>query len=158
MEAKDVKNLPWKKVTDWSELTASDKDKAGDYFVCAADVKVFVENVYRDISRQLNIPYEQLLPILKDENGAFYTLKKRLFEDYSGYGKKNKQLVELENTLRVPDISNIENAVTEDKVGICFKLFEELSDIEKTVFLQKIGKINVKIERFPMQTEETTTE
>lgn len=158
MEVKDVTSLPWKKVTDWSELSASNEYWLGDRFVCATDVNVFVENVYRDISRKLNIPYEQLKPILKDENEAFYTLKERLFKACFRYGKKDSLLIELENTLRVPDISNIENAVIEDKVGICFKLFEELSDIEKTIFLQKIGKINVKIERFAVQTEETVVE
>ena len=158
MEVKDVTSLPWKKVTDWSELSASNVDWLGDRFVCATDVNVFVENVYRDIARQLNIPYEQLKTILKAENGAFYTLKERLFKACSGYGKKNSQLIELENTLRVPDISNIENVVTENKVSVCFKLFEELSDIEKMIFLQKIGKINVKIERFAVQTEETVVD
>lgn len=158
MEVKDVTSLPWKKVTDWSELSASEIDFLGDRCVCETDVNVFVENVYRDISRKLNIPYEHLKPILKDENEAFYTLKGRLFKGGSRYEKKNSILIELENTLRVPDISNIENDVIEDKVGICFKLFEELSDIEKTIFLQKIGKINVKIECFAVQTEETVVE
>ena len=158
MEAKDVTSLSWKKVTDWSELSATNENCWGDRFVSATDVDVFVENVYRDIARQLNIPYEQLKPILMAENGAFNTLKERLFKAYTGYATKNAQLIELENTLRVPDISKIENIVTEDKVSICFKLFEELSDIEKTVFLQRIGKINVKIERFAVQTEETVVE
>lgn len=158
MEEKDVTSLSWKKVTDWSELSATYENRWGECFVSETDVDVFVENVYRDIARQLNIPYEQLKPILTAENGAFNTLKKRLFKAYTGYAKKNAQLIELENTLRVPDISKIENIVTEDKVSICFKLFEELSDIEKMVFLQKIGKINVKIERFATQTEETVVE
>ena len=157
MEAKDVISLPWKKVTDWSELSASSEDCWGKYYVCATDVDIFVENIYRNISRKLNIHYEELKPILMAENGAFYTLKNRLFKAYSGYGKSNTRLMELQNTLRVPDISNIEDAVTADNVSICLKLFKELSDIEKMVFLQKIGKINVKIERFAVQ-EETTVE
>ena len=150
MEAKDVTSLSWKKVTDWSELSATHRNYCGACYVSATDVEVFVENIYRDIARQLNISYEQLKPILTAENGPFNTLKKRLFKACTGYAKENAQLIGLENTLRVPDISNI---VTEDKVSICFKLFEELSDIEKTVFLQKIGKINVKV-----QTEETVVE
>ena len=160
MEAKDVMNLPWKKVTDWSELPASNEDswRSGKYYVCSADVDVFVANVFRDIARKLGIPYEELKPILTAENKAFYTLKERLFKAYTGYGKSNTQLIELENTLRVPDISNIETAVTQDNVSICLKLFEELSDIEKAVFLQKIGKINIKIERFAVETEETTVD
>lgn len=158
MEPKDVIGLPWKKVTDWSELSASHEDVWGRYFVCETDVNVFVENIYRDISHKLNIPCEQLKPILMTENDAFYTLKERLFKAYTGYGKSNTRLIELQNTLRIPDISNVETAVTADNVSICLKLFEDLSDIEKTIFLQKIGKISIKVERFAVQTEETTVE
>ena len=68
------------------------------------------------------------------------------------------KLIDLENTLRIPDISKIGNVVAEDKVSLCFKMFEDLSAIEKMVFLQKIGKINVKIEHFAMPTEETPVE
>ena len=159
MEAKDVMSLPWKKVTDWSELSASYEDRWREkYFVCAVDVNVFIENVYRDIARKLNIPYEQLEPILKAENEAFYSLKKKLFKAYSGYGRTNKRLIELQDTLRVPDTSNIEDTVTADNVSVCLKLFEGLSNIEKMVFLQKIGKINVKIEHFAVQAEESAVE
>lgn len=77
MEIKDVKSLPWKKVTDWSALCESYANFFGDNFVTKKDVKVFVDNVYREIARQLNIPYEQLKPILDAENEPFNTLKKR---------------------------------------------------------------------------------
>ncbi len=158
MEAKDVMNLPWKRVTDWSELSATNEDWKGDYFVCEADVNVFVENVFRDIARKLNIQYDQLKPILVAENEAFYSLKGRLYKAYTGYSRKHIRLAELQNTLRVPDISNIEDDVAVDTVSACLKLFEGLSNIEKMVFLQKIGKINVKIEHFAVLTEETTVE
>ena len=146
MEAKDVTRLPWKKVTDWSELSTSEEGFfRRNLFVTATDISIFVENVFRDVSRQLNIPYEQLEPVLIAENNAFFKLKKRLFSDCFGYCKWNYQLIDLENTLRIPDISKIGNVVAEDKVSLCFKMFEDLSAIEKMVFLQKIGKINVKI-------------
>ena len=158
MKAKDVMNLPWKNVTDWSELPASDEDlwlSRKYHYVCSTDVSVFVENVFMDIARKLGIPYEELQPILASENKAFYTLKERLFKVHTGYLKSSARLIELENTLKVPDISNIETAVTQDNVSICLKLFGELSDIEKTVFLQKIGKIHIKVECFPIESEET---
>lgn len=151
MEAKDVKSLSWKKVTDWSELSASSRDLEGHYYVCAKDVNIFVENVFRDIARKLGIPYEQLQPVLQAENSAFYSLKKRIFRIYAVYGRMNDRLIELENTLRVPDISDVKNVVTDDNVSNCLEMFEGLSNIEKMVFLQKIGKINVKIEQFAVQ-------
>ena len=160
MEAKDVMNLPWKKVTDWSELSASQRGRRDNckYYVSSLDVNVFVENVFRDIARKLSIPYEGLKPILQSENVAFYTLENELFAYCSGYGRENTRLIELENTLRVPDVSNIENAVTKNNVSACVELFNGLSDIEKAVFLQKIGKINIKIERFANETEEITVD
>lgn len=156
MEAQDVMSLPWKKVTDWSELSASHEEQSifdGGYYVCERDVDAFIENLFRDIARQLKTPYEQLESILRDENAAFYSLKKSLFAK-NVYERGNSRLVQLQNTLRVPDTKPI----IVDKVADCLKLFEELSDIEKTVFFQKIGKIKVKIERLVVETEETTVD
>ena len=158
METRDVMNLPWKKVTDWSELSASNEGRWGDYFVCATDVDVFVQNIYRDFARKTNIPFNELKPILEAENSAFYSLKEKLFKAYTGYSRTHARLRELENTLRIPDISNIKETVREDDVSKCLKLFNGLSDIEKTMFLQKIGKINIKVERcaVDVDTEETS--
>lgn len=158
MEAKDVKSLSWRKVTDWSELSESYIGFLGLRYVCETDVNVFVENVFRDIARKLGIPYEQLKPVLQDENSSFYTLKKRLFAAYPGLDKMSTCLIELEDTLRVPDIIGVKNVVSDDNVSNCLKMFEELSNIEKMVFLQKIGKINVKIEYFAVQEEESAVD
>lgn len=154
MEAKDVKKLPWKQVTDWSALSATNENWKGEHFVCETDVNVFVENVYRDISRQLNIPYEQLQPILVAENAPFNSLKAHLFKVYTGYGRKNTNLIKLEGSLRIPDISKAENDVATDNVSVCMKMFKGLSDIEKMLFLEKIGKISVKIEHYAVQAED----
>ena len=158
MEAKDVKNLPWKRVTDWSGLSASNEDRLGNHFVCKVDVDVFVENVYRDIARKLNIPYEQLQPILTTENEPFNLLEARLFKDYIGYGRKHPNLIKLEGTLRIPDISQVENNIATDNVSACLKMFEGLSKIEKMLFLEKIGKISVKIEHYPVQAEDVAVD
>ena len=153
MEVKDVMDLPWKHVTNWSELCASHEGRRGGYFVCVKDVDVFVTNLYRDIARKLNIPYEQLKEVLEVENEAFYSLKKQLFNANTGYGKYHDCLITLQRTLRVPDTSNIEDYVIMDKVSTCSKIFHELSDVEKIAFLQKIGKINVKIEYSALHAE-----
>ncbi len=158
MEAKDVRNLPWKKVEDWSELSASHFNWRRNSFVCETDVDMFVENLYRDIARQLNIPYEKLQPILVAENEPFNSLKARFFEKWEGAIKTCPALIELEKTLRIPDVSKIKNCDATDKVSTCWKMFEELSDTEKMLFLEKIGRINVKIEHYVAQAEDTTTD
>ena len=145
MEAKDVMNLPWKGITDWSELPAVWIADKGDYCVTVEDIDVYIENIFRDIARQLKIPYETLLPILKDENHAFYSLKEQMFQNDLIYGVTGSRLTDLKRLLRVPDISNIKEIDTADNVSCCLEMFEKLSDVEKIEFLQKIGKINVTI-------------
>ena len=150
MEAKDLIHLSWKKVEDWSELSASHYGTyTQNYRVAYVDVIVFVENIYKELSRKLNISYELLYPILKAENEPFYKLLEDIFSSGTfrnyAYSKDDPCLISLENTLRIPDIDNIET-VTTDNVSSCIKMFEKLSDIEKTVFLEKIGKINIQVE------------
>lgn len=152
MEAKDVLNLPWKKVTDFGDLSTTYEDFLGYFYVCETDVDVFIENIYKDISRKLNISYEDLCPILKAENNAFYKLKEHLFSKRNCFSKKSTRILELLNTLRIPDISNVEISVAANHVSICLKMFESLTDMEKTLFLQKIGEIDIKVEHFPTQT------
>ena len=42
MEAKDVTRLPWKKVTDWSELSTSEEGFfRRNLFVTATDISIF---------------------------------------------------------------------------------------------------------------------
>ena len=146
MEAKDVLQLPWKKVTDWSGLTATCKGR--HFAICEDDLDTFVDFIFSDISRKLQIPYDQLYPILEEENRRFYSLKEDLFfEDYRKHNGIDDELsylklMKLQNALVVPDT----DFITGNKVNRCERLFKELSDVEKLEFLNKIGKINVKIE------------
>ena len=146
MEAKDVLQLPWKKVTDWSALTATFKGRR--FAISEDELDTFLDFIFSDISRKLQIPYDQLYPILKEENRRFYSLKENLF--FEDYMKRNGiederaylKLMNLQNALIVPDT----DFVTGNKVDRCERLFKELSDAEKLEFLNRIGKINVKIE------------
>lgn len=146
MEAKDVLQLPWKNVTDWSALTATFKGRR--FAISEDELDTFLDFIFSDISRKLQIPYDQLYPILKEENRRFYSLKENLF--FEDYMKRNGiederaylKLMNLQNALIVPDT----DFVTGNKVNRCERLFKELSDAEKLEFLNRIGKINVKIE------------
>lgn len=145
MELKDVKNLPWKHVTDWSKISTRYSSYFNDYYIYQADIDAFVENVYRDIANTLSIPYELLYPILKQKNQAFYAFKKNKFKYHKRYQRDEKCLIELFNMLKVPEIRKNNETVT-DNVTKCLGIFKELSDSEKIVFLQEIGNL---------QTEET---
>ncbi len=146
MEAKDVLALEWTSVKDWSGLTTDYSNMYGDGFVCDVDVRVFVEDTFKRIARKLDIPYDELKPILMQQNKAFFESKDAIFRAYAGYHKDGIQLVNMEKLLVVPDLSKVVKVVEEDRLKKCLSLYEKLSDVDKVVFLEKIGKVDVKIE------------
>ena len=161
MEAKDVLALEWTSVKDWSGLTTDYSNMYGDGFVCDVDVRVFVEDTFKRIARKLDIPlvatndahylkredaYDELKPILMQQNKAFFESKNAIFRAYAGYHKDGIQLVNMEKLLVVPDLSKVGKVVEEDRLKKCLSLYEKLSDVDKVVFLEKIGKVDVKIE------------
>ena len=139
MRAKDVYSLPWKHITDWSNLTASTESPTGKYMVGIIDINIFVENIYRDISCKLNIPYIKLKPILIFKNIAFYRLKRTTFRDDYIYGFNDARLILLKRTLMIPDTRKISKKVTYNKLANCIELYNQLSDEEKKEFLRKTG-------------------
>ena len=144
MEAKDVLNLPWKKVKDWSNLSTTPISRLCGYHL--DDINRFVDKLYQHISFELNIPYEELRPILLTENEAFYRFAKKIFKDPNDWcSRDSSELYYLQNFLIVPDADYIVSN-TESKVTTCLKLFGKLSDMEKIQFLQKIGKISVTVQ------------
>ena len=146
MEAEDVLQLPWKQVTDWSGLKVT--FQCGRFTICEDDVETFVYFIFSDIARILRIPYDQLYPVLQEENQRFYSLKKEIFENiyvkkHGIYSESNYvRLLKMQNALMVPDI----DVITGNRIDRCVSLFKELSDAEKAEFLDKIGRIKVKIE------------
>lgn len=140
---KDIKQLPWIPVADWSQLPAtSNSDHDIHYRISSQDFDAFLENLYKDISRKLNMPYKKLKRIIKKENVAFYKLKRKVFYKYEALSPTSSITTDLQNTLRVPDTSFIEK----DDLTTCLKLFNNLSTSEKLSFFEKVGKINIEIE------------
>lgn len=139
MNVKDVMNLPWVKVKDWSELPATYySSERQQFYVRRSDITIFTDNLYHEISRKLEIPYEELKHIIKQQNKPFYKLKLKLFLGVC-YGTDHNSLLYLENLLRVPYVSSIDILEHLDNVTRCVELFEELSKNEKKDFLNKIG-------------------
>lgn len=145
MEATDVRGLLWDSVksVNWN-LIGTQEDTSGKVGVGEKDIDILVENIYRDVSRKLDIPFEEIQPVLESENKPFYRLKDKLFKQYNIYGKINQiyderdqRLKALQKTLRVP---------IKDDVCRCYELFNQLSEVDKIKFLNKIGKIKVKVD------------
>lgn len=148
MYANDVKNLKWVPVSDWSELTMTNINSWGTAFVGNSDVESFVQNVFKDVARRLNILYTELEPILKEENSAFYSTKNRLFMQFGGVSKTHDRLLELEKMLRIPDVTTVPENVDQSKVDKFLTDFSALTDREKLEVLQRLGTVSVKVEFF----------
>lgn len=148
MHANEVKKMNWVNVKDWSELTKTYRCGTGELIVGKEDVDSFVENVFKDVARKLNISYTELKPILEEENSAFYTIKKRVFIDHSGVPKDDTSLLELEKMLRIPNVESVINNVNQLNVANLLKDFYALSDEERLEFFKRLGVVSVKVEIF----------
>ena len=152
MKLEDVKNLKWIPVTDWNGLTTTDFNK-GNAFVTDDDVENFVDNIFRDVSRKLDIPFNDLITILRSENASFYEVKERLFEKYN-FSIDSDSLLQLQKLLRVPDVDSVPMV---PKIGTrtstnAEKVLEEfslLSEIEKLQVLKELSLLTVKVEFNP---------
>lgn len=146
MHTDQVKKLKWLPVKNWKQLTQTKIGHWSDNLVGKEDVDNFVENLFRDVSRKLNIDYSDLEPILIEENTAFFEMEDRVFELYGGgLTKRHALLVELQNMLRIPDTSSIPDYLKESKVEKLLSDFFLLSKSEQIEVLQRLGLITVKI-------------
>lgn len=139
MYAYEIRNLKWISVTDWSELPQTYSLPRNKFYVSESDVNSFVDNVFKDVSRRLNMSYSELKPILESENSAFYSTKDRLFRECEAIPKTLARLLELEKLLQIPDVttkSNVEKILND---------FSTLTDIEKLEVLQRLGLVNITV-------------
>lgn len=146
METRDVMNdFVWKSVA-WSGLQATCRMSNGEYWVDYSDLCDFMENSYREIARNLNLPYEEFKAMANEINKEFISRATAMFCDFPSYQKENKELQNLEKMFLCPDISGLIIANKDNKVSVACALFNSMSDLEKTVFLQYLEKIKITIE------------
>lgn len=131
MKPEEVRNLNWVKVEDWGEITAT-YDNMGTRLITNNDIIAFVENIFRDVARKLDIPAKKLLPIMQDENNAFFQIKSDIFANYEAVGPESEEFLELKKLLRVPEIYfSDEKKITVDTL---IDEFNKLSDEDKEKF------------------------
>ena len=106
MNANEVKKLDWTTVSDWRELTISDINYYGQY-VGKEDVDFFVEKRFKEVAKQLGIPYKELEPILKEKNAEFYAEEQKIFEKIDGYTKYHPLMKKLKAMLKVPVVPKV---------------------------------------------------
>ena len=134
MRAEEVRKLNWVKVKNWSDITQTEYGRFNKKFIGEQDINSFVENIFRDIARRLDIPLKELLPILKEENQPFYKIKKNIYNKFAGLEIKDKEFSELKSLLRIPDISFLDkqqptvNSILEDFSKLSYEDKEKVVD------------------------------
>lgn len=103
MNANKEKKIRWTHVIDWSNLTTTSCDILDGYDVSESDVDEFVENIFKEVARNLNIPYKEIKPILDEKNSAFYSAKVIVFKTYGNMKAQHPILLKLESLLTIPE-------------------------------------------------------
>ena len=129
MKPEEVRNLNWVKVKDWNNLIKTHYGKDGKRYIGKEDINNFVENIFRDISRKLEISSKELIPLLKEENVSFYETIERIYSKYSGLGGASDEFEEIKGLLIIPDISLYENKKI--SADLILKQCSELSNEDK---------------------------
>ena len=146
MHPDQVKKLKWLPVKNWKQLTQTKLNNWNDRLVGKEDIDNFVENIFRDVARKLNISYSKLEPTLKEENTAFFEMEDRIFELYNGgLTKRHALLVDLQNMLRIPDTTSIPDYLKESNVEKLLNDFSILSKSEQIEVLQRLGLVTVNV-------------
>lgn len=139
MLATDVRNLPWVPLEDWSELVES-YGYGTPKRIAKSDVKHFLNRLFRRITCQLKLPYEEFEPIVEEKNAEFYRELEELYlYANSGYWLvfNEPKLLELQKLLKVPKLPNSNSAIT-PRVEKILSDFEALTEEEKRVVLKKL--------------------
>lgn len=127
----------WGEWEDWSKLSGTDWIR-GFCYVSEWDFEMYLERIYRDISRNFNVSYKELKTLIENENQEFFNRKKGIFYNDCSWRKYSDDLIALEEILMVPikRNNNLEN---------CLEIFGKLTEEEKIAFLKEIGKINIEV-------------
>lgn len=130
MELKDVLSLRWGPL-DWRDL----KGSVVRDLVSKEDIDKFVTNQFYEVAQTLNIPLEQLLPILQQKNQQFFQLKEHFFsKEKFALAINSVELNMLKKYFIIPSIKD-------DKVLQCLILFETMTPKEQKAFLTKANQI-----------------
>lgn len=112
MNAQEIRNLKWVKLEEseeyenWKLLprrTINEKS-----YIENALLDIYLDDVYKQIARKLNISFKDLSTIIKEENSSFYTLKKEIFiRSTSRIGTDDGAWDLLKSYLMIPDVNSV---------------------------------------------------
>ena len=143
MDAKQIRQLEWSNFTDWEDISRTNKGEMGGLYISKSDIENFVENIFREVARQLNIDYSEIEPILIEENSAFFKAVDAAYGSYKGLGKEAEPFSSIKKMLRIPTVSSVQKK--ECNVEKILKDFETLTEVEKVEVLERLKLISVHI-------------
>lgn len=100
--------------------------------VIKSDVYNLVKNIFREVARKLKIRYEEVEPILREENEVFFNQIESAFAEEEYFFSDSYYLEDLIGLLRVPDVSQLPpEEETKSGVSSVLKAIAGLSSDEK---------------------------
>lgn len=138
MNSEQIKKLPWINVEDWSKLEPTTAGFCERRYASEFDVDNFVEHIFKEIAEKLNVSYEDILPILRKSNSAFYLLKSEIFRKYDGISIQSDKFNALKKLFRVPN-TNVTTDELSERVEKLLDDFSSLSDEEKSMFFRHLN-------------------
>ncbi len=142
MDIVDVMSLPMVQVGDWSEMFVGNGIDTVwtlmEPVYTKNDVAGFAEKYFRDVSDQLEISRDVLVPILKKVNCAFYSRLDKLYKKYKWYAIDDPALIQLGQILMVPDLAWLRQD-SGARVTNCWVKYCELTESKQAEIRARIG-------------------
>lgn len=117
-DAKDLLNLRWRHLTE-KELEEIPRQVIGyvlPHRYCAeSHIEVFVKRVIQKISREFELPVEEVSEVVAQENENFYILKKEIFGLKNSLIFMNAEMENLFSYFTVPIMSEVDKVLQEYK-------------------------------------------
>ena len=121
MNAQEIRNLKWVKLEeteeykDWKSLPR--REWGGETYLRNDLIELYLDDVYKQISRKLNISFNELSKLIKEENTTFYTLKKEIFTR-SNIKDNDNSWKAIKSYLMIPDVNSVPMIPKTDKLDL----------------------------------------
>lgn len=117
-EAKDLLNLKWRHLTkeELEDIPCQVNGEIISYYYCTEKhIEVFLRKVIKNISREFEIPVDDVTEIFIQENESFYMIKKDIFIQHSLLNFMDAKMRNMLSYLTVPEMPNVDKVLKEYK-------------------------------------------
>ncbi len=138
METNCEKRFKWVTFSNWGDIQQTFCDHvACEFLVCEKDVDNYVKRVFKLVSYNLNIRYDELIPILEEENKEFIKSKSDFFSTFKGIKKSLLYTTGFSRMLKIPYIETKLYASNSNTERLLLD-FSELTNDEQQEVLKRL--------------------